>query len=81
MPASLSHSKFLVHCIRAVLETLAAFGHLVVLTTRSRSSLAAENLFLRKQLALFQGTAGQAAPCNRLNAVADGGPEPAVRLA
>src|SRR5215475_9688283 len=28
--------------------------HLLVLVTRSRSALAAENLFLRKQLALFQ---------------------------
>jgi hypothetical protein len=29
-------------------------SHFMVLATRSRSSLAAENLFLRKQLALFQ---------------------------
>ena len=54
MPASLRHSSFGAHCFWAVLETLAAFAHFVVLTTRTRSSLAAENLFLRKQLALFQ---------------------------
>lgn len=54
MPASPPRSTNVIHCFRAVLEALAAFGHLMVLTTKSRSSLAAENLFLRKQLALFQ---------------------------
>ena len=54
MLASPPRSTNVIHCLRAVLEALATFGHFVVLTTRSRSSLAAENLFLRKQLALFQ---------------------------
>ena len=53
MLASPPRSTNVIHCLRAVLEALATFGHFVVLT-RSRSSLAAENLFLRKQLALFQ---------------------------
>ena len=35
-------------------EILLAFGQLVLLRIRSRRALAAENLFLRKQLALFQ---------------------------
>jgi len=54
MPASLPCSTPVFHCFRAVLEALAALSHFMVLATRSRSSLAAENLFLRKQLALFR---------------------------
>lgn len=54
MPVSLPYSTTIIHRFRAVLEALATFGHFVVLTSRSRSSLAAENLFLRKQLALLQ---------------------------
>jgi putative transposase len=42
------------HCCRTAGKVLLDFGVLVVLALRSRSALAAENLFLRKQLALFQ---------------------------
>jgi hypothetical protein len=54
MSASPPRSTNVIHCSRAVVEALAAFGRFMVLTTRSRRSLAAENLFLRKRLALFQ---------------------------
>ena len=54
MSASSPCSTNAIHCFRAVLEGLAAFCRFMVLTTKSLSSLAAENLFLRKQLALFQ---------------------------
>jgi hypothetical protein len=36
------------------LNLMADFLHFVILSLRSRSSLAAENLFLRKQLAFYQ---------------------------
>ena len=41
-------------CLRTVLPVVADLLRLAVLMGRSRRSLAAENLFLRKQLALFQ---------------------------
>jgi hypothetical protein len=46
--------RALAHCFRTL--SLVAFDlvRLAFLTARSRSTLAAENLFLRKQLALFQ---------------------------
>ena len=42
------------HCGRTARRVLVDLVELVRLGTRSRSALAAENLFLRKQLALFQ---------------------------
>jgi putative transposase len=42
------------HCLRTILPVLADLLHLAVLMGRSRRSLAAESLFLRRQLALFQ---------------------------
>ncbi len=45
------------HCLRTILPVVADLLRLAVLMGRSRRSLAAENLFLRKQLALFQAPA------------------------
>ena len=42
------------HCCRTLLSIVLDLIHLAVLAAHSRSALAAENLFLRKQLALFQ---------------------------
>src|ERR1035437_6455791 len=42
------------HCCRTLSSILLDLIHLVVLAAHSRSALAAQNLFLRKQLALFQ---------------------------
>jgi hypothetical protein len=42
------------HFLGTLSEILLAFSQLVLLRIRSRRALAAENLFLRKQLALFQ---------------------------
>jgi hypothetical protein len=42
------------HCFRIVASVLLDLARLPVLATRSRRALVAENLFLRKQLALFQ---------------------------
>jgi hypothetical protein len=49
MPASLPALRPCFTAFGAVLEALAALSHFMVLATRSGSSLAAENLFLRKQ--------------------------------
>ena len=42
------------HCLVTVTIVLLDFGRLLAIALRSRRALAAENLFLRKQLALFQ---------------------------
>src|ERR1700681_3391371 len=42
------------HCARTTHGVLRDLAGLLMLTAKSRSALAAENLFLRKQLALFQ---------------------------
>jgi len=42
------------HCGRTAHRVLVDLVGLLLLATRSRGALAAENLFLRKQLALFQ---------------------------
>ena len=54
MPASTRHSWNLVHCFRTIGQVLIDLCQLVFLFTGSRRVLAAENLFLRKQLALLQ---------------------------
>ena len=51
---ALSVSQSVVHCLRTASSVALDLLRLVVLTSRSRRALAAENLFLRKQLALFQ---------------------------
>lgn len=53
MPASLIFFLAAEHCIRTV-SLVVDLVRLAILTPYSRRSLAAENLFLRKQLALFQ---------------------------
>jgi putative transposase len=42
------------HCLRTAIVALIDLGRLVVLAAHSHAALASENLFLRKQLALFQ---------------------------
>ena len=52
MAASLSLFAALQHCFQTAALALLDLGRLVALMARSRSALSAENLFLRKQLAL-----------------------------
>jgi putative transposase len=54
MAASLYFFTALKRCFRTAALALLDLGRLVALMARSRSALSAENLFLRKQLALFQ---------------------------
>ena len=54
MPASIRHSWNLVHCFRTIGQVPIDLCQRVFLFTRSRRVPAAENLFLRKQLALFE---------------------------
>ena len=42
------------HCFRTIVPVVVDLVRLAVLVAHSRRTLAAENLFLRKQLALFQ---------------------------
>jgi hypothetical protein len=42
------------HCVLTTCSVLFDLGRLFLLAIRPRAALAAENLFLRKQLALFQ---------------------------
>ena len=42
------------HCVLTTFSVLSDLGRLFLLALRPRAALAAENLFLRKQLALFQ---------------------------
>ena len=53
MPGS-SLFRTVAHCFRTIVPVVADLLRLAVLTVHSRRTLAAENLFLRKQLALFQ---------------------------
>ncbi len=46
--------KAICHLIRTAFRVLLDFLRLVLMTCRSRNAVEAENLFLRKQLALFQ---------------------------
>ena len=54
MPAPLISLAALRHCLLTATIVLLDFGRLLAIGVRSRRTLAAENLFLRKQLALFQ---------------------------
>jgi putative transposase len=54
MAAPLTWLAALRHCFVTVILVFVDFGRLVATGIRSRRALAAENLFLRKQLALFQ---------------------------
>ena len=52
MPSSIFPA--LTHSLTTLASVARDLAHLLVLVSRSRRALAAENLFLRKQLALFQ---------------------------
>ena len=54
MPVSVLCPLAFVHCFRTIRKVLIDLSRLVLLLARPRVALAAENLFLRKQLALFQ---------------------------
>ena len=54
MPVSTRYSLALFHCVPTIHKVLIDLCRLVLLFTRPRVAGAAENLFLRKQLALFQ---------------------------
>ena len=54
MPASARCSLSLAHFFYTLRQVLADLGRFMFLFSRPRVALAAENLFLRKQLALFQ---------------------------
>jgi putative transposase len=53
MPVSLL-VRAVTHCLRTLSSVAFDLAKLASLSVRSHKSLAAENLFLRKQLALFQ---------------------------
>src|SRR5262244_810120 len=53
MPGS-SLFRTVAHCFRTIVPVVIDLIRLAVLAAHSRRALAAENLFLRKQLALFQ---------------------------
>ena len=54
MPTPLVLLAALRHCFVTIAIVLLDFGRLLTIAVRSRRALAAENLFLRKQLAVFQ---------------------------
>ena len=54
MSAAIIFFGALQHCLRTAALVMLDFGQLALLAMHSRGALAAENLFLRKQLALFQ---------------------------
>jgi hypothetical protein len=54
MPAQLSLFVTLRHCFFTAIPVLLDLVRLVSISFRARRALATENLFLRKQLALFQ---------------------------
>ena len=54
MPVSSICLSALEHCLRTVAAILLGLAQFAFLAARSHSALAAENLFLRKQLAMFQ---------------------------
>jgi hypothetical protein len=54
MPTPLALLDASRHCFISIAIVLLDFGRLLTIAVRSRRALAAENLFLRKQLALFQ---------------------------
>jgi hypothetical protein len=54
MPASFLCFAALQHCCRTAIAVLLNLGQFALLAAHSRRTLSAENLSLRKQLALFQ---------------------------
>jgi putative transposase len=69
------------HARQSWFRILGDLVHFLCLGLRSRTSLAAENLFLRKQLAFYQERKGQAPTCRRSDAPDSDGAQPLVQLA
>jgi hypothetical protein len=69
------------HLIQTAFQVLLGLLRLMVMTCRSRSAVEAENLFLRKQLALFQVRKNKARRADGFHPLAHELPEPLVRLA
>ena len=80
MSALLIFLTALEHCFLTACIAFFDLGRLLLLAVRPRAALAAENLFLRKQLALFRER-GQATPGRRVLPLDDDNPEPNVPLA
>src|SRR5215469_3151286 len=68
------------HCVRTLSLVVIDLLRLACLATHSRSALAAENLFLRKQLALFQERKVKPRQA-RFHPMDDGHPEPMAPVA
>src|SRR6266540_2864139 len=69
------------HCFRTISSVVVDLVRLAVLAAYSRRALAAENLLLRKQLALFPGAPGQTTTSRRFHPLDDGDPESHVPVA
>src|SRR5580698_9485026 len=79
-----STTERLLAFMRAGLSRLRILGdlvHFLCLGLRSRTSLAAENLFLRKQPAFYQERKGQASPGRQSDPFDVGAAQPLVQLA
>jgi len=81
MPSPVSLSVALWHCFVTATLVLLDLIRLVTIGFRARRGLAAENLFLRKQLALFQERKVKPRQGRRCHSVDYGDSQPDVRLA
>ena len=69
------------HCFRTISSVVMDLVRLAFLAAHSRRALAAENLFLRKQLALFQERQSQTTTSQRFYPLDDGDAELHVPVA
>src|SRR5215467_13462882 len=69
------------HCFRTIPSVVVDLVRLAFLATHSRRVLAAENLFLRKQLALFQERKVKTTTSQRFHPLDDGDAESHVPVA
>src|SRR5215471_13370867 len=80
MPGS-SLFRTVAYCFRTIVPVVIDLIRLAVFTAHSRRALAAENLFLRKQLALFQERKVKTSASQRFCPLTDGHPESDVPVA
>src|SRR5215471_8879296 len=80
MPGS-SLVRTVAHCFRTIVPVVVDLIRLAILTVHSRRALAAENLFLRKQLALSQERPVKPRLANDSTQLDDGNPESHVPVA